>query len=135
MRMLMTAAALLAGAILTTAASEPPQLFRTFTNLQVFPRTIASAELITAMKGFTSALGVRCEGCHVGEGNDLSKFDFASDAVPAKVIARRMLQMTSAINDDLLKGVGDAGRQPKVTCFTCHRGTRTPLTAPAGSGL
>jgi hypothetical protein len=134
MRIVMVAAALLVGTLAATASSAPQQS-RGFANLQVLPKTITGAELITAMKGFTSALGVRCEHCHVGEGNDLSKFDFASDAVPAKATARRMLQMTSTINTDMLKGIGDAARQPKVTCFTCHRGAKTPLTAPSGAGL
>ncbi len=49
-------------------------------------------------------LGVRCEHCHVGEGNDLSKFDFASDARPAKAVARKMILMLRAINGPLLEG-------------------------------
>jgi hypothetical protein len=131
--MAIAALLLLVGAGAVRATPEP-QLPKTFTNLQVLPKTIAGADLVNMMKGFTSALGVRCEHCHEG-GPELAKFNFASDAVPAKAVARRMMQMAAAINGDLLKDVGDAARQPKVTCFTCHRGARTPLTAPAGSGL
>ena len=133
MRIAIAAAAVLVSTVAAFGRTEP-QLPRTFTNLQVLPKTIAGPELVNMMKGFTFALGVRCEHCHEG-GPDLASFNFASDAVPAKITARRMLQMTSTINGDLLKGIGDASRQPKVTCFTCHRGARTPLTAPAGSGL
>ena len=104
-----------------------------FTNLQVLPKTITRAELVPIMRNFALNLGVRCEHCHVGEGNDLSKFNFSADTKPAKAVARRMLRMTTALND-ALKGIGEppaAGTQ-KVTCFTCHRGAAKPLSAPGG---
>ena len=87
------------------------------------------------MRNFALQLGVRCERCHVGEGDDLSKFNFAADTKPAKAVARRMLRMTTALNETL-KGIGEppaAGAQ-KVTCFTCHRGALKPLAAPGGTG-
>ena len=60
----------------------------------------------------------------------------AKDDNPKKAIARKMLQMAMAINNDLLKGVGEpaAAGAAKVTCFTCHRGAIKPLTAPGGGG-
>ena len=110
------------------------QIPEKFTNLQVLPKTITRAELVPIMRGFALNLGVRCEHCHVGEGNDLSKFDFAADTRPAKATARKMLAMVTAINTQHLAGVGEpaAAGAPKVTCFTCHRGTTKPLTAPGG---
>ena len=81
--------------------------------------------------------GVRCEHCHAGEGNDLSKFDFASDAKPQKVTARRMIVMAREINTKLLAGFppGRDEATPAVTCYTCHRGQTKPLTArPAEAG-
>jgi hypothetical protein len=99
----------------------------TYTNLQVLPKTITRAALVPVMRSFALSLGVRCEHCHVGEGNDLSKFDFAADAKPAKVTARRMMRMLERIHEDL-QGVGDGARMPKVTCYTCHRGQRVPAT-------
>ena len=104
-----------------------------FTNLQVLPKTITRAELVPIIRNFALHMGVRCEHCHVGEGNDLSKFNFSADTKPAKAVARRMLRMTTALND-ALKGVGEppaAGAQ-KITCFTCHRGAVKPLAAPGG---
>jgi photosynthetic reaction center cytochrome c subunit len=127
--------ALLALCCVTLAAAfsaREDQIPQTFTNLQVLPKNISRGDLVATMKGFTSALGVRCEHCHVGEGNDLSKFDFASDAKPTKKAARTMVHMVDHINAEHLKGIGDAARQPKVTCFTCHRGARTPATLPGG---
>ncbi len=103
-----------------------------YTNLQILPKDISRAQLVPIMRSFALSLGVRCEHCHVGEGNDLSTFDFAADTKPAKATARQMLRMVNRLHEDL-KGVGDAARMPKVTCFTCHRGEKTPATAaPAG---
>ena len=121
-------------------------------NLKVLPKEMTRQEVTRVMRTFTAGLGVRCQHCHVGEGNDLSKFDFASDAKPTKEIARKMLLMVKDVNDKHLAGVvvppppaapdaaapatppatppAAAPAGPKVTCFTCHRGALKPLTAP-----
>ena len=121
-----------AGAIGVAARSTPRQLPATFTNLQLLPKDVTPAQLVDVMKVFTRDLGVRCEHCHIGEGNDLSKFDFASDARPTKKTARVMMKLVATINQDLLKGVGSASTDPPVGCYTCHRGTlKPPAKAPA----
>ncbi len=107
-------------------------------NLQVLPKDTSKAQLIQTMKGFAMGLGVRCEHCHVGEGNDLTQFDFASDAKPQKATARRMIAMARDINTKHLAGFppGRDEATPAVTCYTCHRGDKKPLTArPAAPGL
>ncbi|HEX6202725.1 MAG TPA: c-type cytochrome [Thermoanaerobaculia bacterium] len=83
------------------AEPEPPP----FQNLQVLPEDIPRQELIDTMKGFTRALGVRCNHCHVGEGDDLSLYDFPSDAKHEKRSARVMIEMVQAINRDFLPRV------------------------------
>jgi photosynthetic reaction center cytochrome c subunit len=100
------------------------------TNLKVLPKTISKADLVNSMKAFTQALGVRCEFCHVGEGNDLSTFDFASDEKRQKTNARVMLKMVSDLNAALadIPEPRPAGA-PAVTCYTCHRGEKKPLVA------
>ena len=102
----------------------PPQ------NLKVLPKDIARPALTAIMRGYNSALGVQCNHCHV---EDMAQR--ASDDNPKKDIARKMIKMTMDINSTYLQGVGDAAMpdQPKVTCFTCHRGAVKPLTV-AGSG-
>jgi cytochrome c553 len=100
------------------------------TNLQVLPKDISKRDLVQNMRRFTAALGVRCEFCHLGEGNDLSKFDFASDDKRQKRNARLMLTMTRDINAKLAdvpepRPAGTAA----VTCYTCHRGETKPQTA------
>jgi hypothetical protein len=117
-----------------TARAQQNPIPETFTNLQVLPKDITRAQLVPVMRSFAMHLGIRCEHCHVGEGNDLSKFDFASDAKPAKATARKMMSMVRTINGTLLDGVGTAPPPGtnRVTCYTCHRGARTPLTSPPG---
>lgn len=110
------------------SASSPAPAAPQFKNLQVFPKDISRDQLMSNMKGFSQALGVRCVHCHVGEeGKPLSTFDFASDAKWQKQVARKMLTMVHRINseDFDVKDFKDV----KVTCFTCHRGATKPLTA------
>jgi len=120
------------------AQGQPPPK-----NLKVLPKDMTRGQVVQMMRSFTRSLGVRCEHCHVGEGNDMSKFDFAADDKPTKEIARKMIAMVMDINSRHLAGVGElpaapaagqasaAGQAPalKVTCYTCHRGDRKPLTA------
>jgi hypothetical protein len=101
-------------------------------NLQVLPKDMTRQQVTQLMRTFTAALGgVECTHCHVGTQQERAK-----DDNPKKAIARKMIQMTAAINNDLLKGVGEPAPEgtTKVTCFTCHRGAIKPLTAPAGGG-
>jgi photosynthetic reaction center cytochrome c subunit len=64
----------------------------------------------------TGEPGQGCAYCHGEDGN------FASDDYYQKVVARRMIQMTQAINAEWSTHVGATG----VTCYTCHRGLNVP---------
>jgi hypothetical protein len=122
--------------LMTTVSGASSQLPERFTNLQILAKDMPRPALVAVMRSFARELGVRCEHCHLGEGNDLSQFDFASDVRPAKATARKMMRMIETINRDALKDIGDPARLPKVTCYTCHRGAKMPLTSPpSGSGL
>jgi photosynthetic reaction center cytochrome c subunit len=78
------------------------------------------------MNHMVQALGVTCNTCHV-RGN------FASDDNPKKIVARRMLEMTKALNTQFFPdhkpkpGESVLGR---VTCYTCHQGEATPKLPP-----
>lgn len=126
--------AIAVSALLAVAArAQQNPIPEKFTNLQVLPKDITRAQLVPMMRGFTGQTGSRCSTCHVGEeGQDLSTYDFASDARPAKAVARKMMVMTQAINGPLLDGIGKPAEPgaSKVTCYTCHRGQKTPLTVP-----
>ncbi len=96
-------------------------------NLQVLPKDISKKDLVTIMKSFTSALGKRCEFCHVGKGDDVSSFNFPSDEKIEKKTARAMILMMRAINDQYLKNM-PLEDEPRitVTCATCHHGQPRP---------
>ena len=101
-------------------------------NIQVLPKDTTRQQITGIMRGFTAALGVMCDHCHVGTMQERSK-----DDNPKKAIARKMIQMTAAINGEHLKGVGDPAPDgaAKITCYSCHRGALKPLTAaPSGGG-
>lgn len=123
------AAASLGLSVAFAQPATPPAPPPNFKNLQVLPKDISRPDLMNVMKLFAQSLGVRCTHCHVGEeGQPLSTFDFASDAKEKKLVARKMLAMVHRINAQDF-GVADRS-QAKVTCFTCHRGSVTPLTLP-----
>jgi hypothetical protein len=97
-------------------------------NLQVLPKDTPLPELVTTMRGFAGALGVRCIHCHVGDNpNDLASTDFASDERIQKRKAREMIRMVQTINRDLLSRVPERASPPvEVTCTTCHHGVTEP---------
>jgi hypothetical protein len=97
-------------------------------NVKVLPRTMPVMNLVGVMRDFTSALGVRCQFCHLGqEGQPLEQFDFVSDQKRTKLTARQMMAMVQEINrriDTLPQHNSATGLQ--VTCMTCHRGVSRP---------
>lgn len=98
-------------------------------NLQVLPEDTPPERLGAIMRGFTRALGVRCSYCHVGEeGQPLSTYDFASDSIPQKDIARTMYRMLGVINDTLATIDASGPRPVNMWCHTCHRGRPRPTT-------
>ena len=99
-------------------------------NLQALPKDTPVPVVINMMKGFTGALGVRCQFCHVGkEGLPLDQFDFVSDEIPQKKTARVMIRLAMDINTQLDAAVPrSAGTEARVTCITCHRGKSTPTS-------
>src|SRR4029077_3406003 len=100
----------------------PPNAPPPIKNLQFYPPDTKRPELTDKMRQFTSALGVRCEYCHIDEqGGPNPKRDFATDEIPAKVTARAMLRMTKQINDDLLAKIPNrAPPAVEVSCAPCH---------------
>jgi len=81
---------------------------------------VDSNELLRLMSAMTNWVAPKagCAFCH-------SVNNMADDSVYTKQIARRMIQMTRAINGDWREHVGSGG----VTCGTCHRGHGIPAGA------
>lgn len=89
---------------------------------------LLAPEFQEEMNHMVQALGVSCGTCH-------TRGNFASDDNPKKIAARRMLEMTKAINKQFFPdhkpkpGESVLGR---VTCYTCHQGEATPKLPPGG---
>jgi tetratricopeptide (TPR) repeat protein len=101
-----------------------------FTNLQVLPKEISKSDLLVAMRAWSRALGMHCDGCHVESEKD-HKMDFPSDAKEEKKTARQMLKMVMAINKDYIAALPSHNGEhaASVGCFTCHRGQNEPPQA------
>jgi len=87
-------------------------------NLQVLI-DIPEEDLIPTMRFVSAALGVECEFCHLGD---------RSLETDHKGTARGMMRMMLALNRSSFDG------RVRVTCYTCHRGSSNPLSAPIPRG-
>lgn len=109
----------------TTSAQAPVPTVVDSPTVKVLTGLLAPA-FQEEMNHMVQALGVTCNSCHV-RGN------FASDDNPRKITARRMLEMTKALNKQFFpdhkpkSGESVLGR---VTCYTCHQGEATPKLPP-----
>jgi photosynthetic reaction center cytochrome c subunit len=74
-------------------------------------------QLGASMQFISASLGVECGSCHV-EGKP------EADDKPMKKSAREMINMTLGINKESFRG------QLRVTCFSCHRGSTSPVSMP-----
>jgi hypothetical protein len=83
------------------------------TNLLVLPKDWSNKEVKGYMKQVAKGLGVQCSHCH-------DAANFASDAIPAKLAARKMIAMTRSLDEENFGGKG------RVTCMTCHKGALEP---------
>jgi hypothetical protein len=96
-------------------------------NAKVLPKTLTADQLRDTMKGIAVSLGVRCAFCHSANPQaTLAEMDFAADANPHKNIARGMMRMVGRLNKDLPTF---AGKDARVNCYTCHRGSPHPALA------
>lgn len=99
-----------------SAGSSPKRAKDVFKNVQVL-QDVPASQLIPAMEFISSSLGVECNFCHV-EGH------FEKDDNKPKRTARNMMKMMFALNKNNFDG------QREVTCYSCHRGARDPLSIP-----
>lgn len=89
------------------------QAYKNVTELKDIP----ADQLLPAMQFISTALGVRCDTCHVAGKPE-------ADDKRAKKTAREMIAMEMAINKNSFRG------QTQVTCETCHRGSERPVSIP-----
>ncbi|HEX5435954.1 MAG TPA: c-type cytochrome [Gemmatimonadaceae bacterium] len=107
---------------------------RKFENLKYFPKDIPRDSLLSHMHGFTRALGVRCQFCHVEDTTARAqggreRLIFKLDDKPTKRKARFMLRMVDSLNNVVLAKLPDRSNPPvMIQCVTCHRGSPYPQT-------
>jgi hypothetical protein len=94
---------------------------QTHKNIQAL-KGLPDSQLIPVMNMFNAALNVRCDFCHVRQGNEWA---YDKDDKKAKQTARKMIEMTIALNKGSFEG------KPEVSCYTCHVGREHPLAVPA----
>jgi photosynthetic reaction center cytochrome c subunit len=108
------------------SAQQPPAAAMVDTPTVKVLTGLTVPEFEAEMQLMTQALGLSCGSCH-------ARGNFASDANPRKIAARRMLELTATINKQFFpdyKPVAGESRLGRVTCFTCHQGDTRPKTQP-----
>jgi hypothetical protein len=100
----------------TPAATKVKMTEDAYKNIEIL-KGIPADQLIPAMQFITYSLGVECSFCHV-EGA------FEKDDKKPKQVARKMMQMMFAINQQNFDG------SREVTCYSCHRGSAHPVATP-----
>ena len=96
-----------------------------FKNLKVLPKNISDDALDKLMDEYKTALGVKCSFCHVKD-TGIKHMNFAADDKPEKLIARKMITMTAAINKKYFNAGKKGTGTLSVSCMTCHRGKPRP---------
>jgi photosynthetic reaction center cytochrome c subunit len=105
-----------------TTAQKPLMAEDVFKNVQVL-KGIPVNEFMETMGFFAASLGYNCTNCHVQE--SLQNWAKFADDVPAKRMARIMIQMVNTINK------ANFGGRKAVTCYSCHRGAGHPKVIPS----
>jgi photosynthetic reaction center cytochrome c subunit len=100
--------------------ANPKTAEQVFKNIQAL-KGVPADQFIPTMQFISASLGVECDFCHVPRA-------FDKDDKKPKQIARKMIEMTYALNAD------NFDRHRQVTCYSCHRGSERPLAIPAVTG-
>src|SRR5437773_3354157 len=105
-----------------SAPEQNPQVSDTvFKNVKVL-KGIPVDEFMDTMGMFASSLGYDCSSCHSPDIRT-NREAFAIET-PLVLRARGMITMVNAINRNYFNG------EPRVSCFTCHRGNYSPEIIP-----
>ncbi len=107
------------GGAASPAASPASQSNRAgdrFENVQVL-QDISTSDFYATMHLVRASLGTTCDHCH-----DVEHYE--ADTKPAKVTARRHMQMVIDLNKTVFEG------RTAVTCNSCHRGSSQTVALP-----
>lgn len=111
------------GAARQAAPAQGPLMSENyFKNIQVL-KGIPVDEFMDTMGMFSASLGYDCASCHSSQlYNDRAAFAIATPTIQR---ARQMIVMMRAINKQYFGG------EPRMSCFTCHRGQDRPGSIPS----
>ncbi len=90
-----------------------------FKNVKLLKDAPAARLLRMMDAGYSRALGVGCDHCHVED-------RWEADEKRPKRAAREMIVMMGHINDELVMMENIDNTEPVVNCTTCHRGYVKP---------
>ena len=93
-----------------------------FKNIQVL-KGIPVDTFFDLMGMFAASMGDDCIYCHAKEA--VFNHEKFAETTPRVARARQMIGMMRLINSNFFGGT------PRVTCFTCHRGNNSPVSAPS----
>lgn len=99
--------------------SENKKAGEVFKNVKLLKDVPAARFLRMMDSGYSRALGVGCDHCHVEDQWD-------ADDKRAKRAAREMITLTRGINESLSGMQEIDNSEPTVNCTTCHRGFVKP---------
>src|SRR5437016_2559478 len=101
--------------------AQPLLTDQVFRNLQVL-KGVPVDTFFDIMGMFASSMGEDCTFCHVKEAFlDRDKFSVATPRIQR---ARQMIIMMQTIDKNYF------GAATRVTCYTCHRGSNSPINSP-----
>jgi hypothetical protein len=115
-------------------AGKPPREEKpVYKNLHILSKNISDDDMDYVMESFSVNLGTNCLFCHPGKQNGTEyTFDYVTDELRNKRIARDMLSMTMKLNKKYfnIKLTGLMNTRGRVWCKTCHQGSPVPLLPP-----
>lgn len=102
--------------------AAPPEktVGQTGKNIKVL-NDLPQSQLYPAMRFMAASLGFQCGSCHVIRNGWI---EAPADDKPEKQAARQMIKMVVEMNKTYFGG------NPTVSCYTCHRGQRSPQGTP-----
>ncbi|HEV3221983.1 MAG TPA: c-type cytochrome [Puia sp.] len=115
------------------AAKPPLEEKPVYKNLRVLSKNISDDDMDYVMETFSVNLGTNCLFCHPGKQNGTEfRFDYVTDELRNKRIARDMLRMTMKLNKKFfnIKLTGLMNTRGRVWCQTCHQGNPVPILPP-----